>query len=215
MNVSKEGSLLKKDVLLHVVHPYTWKLVDDTFIVGLVDEHTARDEHIGILGRTVLDTGGRILRYEAEHPQSLRGMIQHVSFESDPSFSFLLDERVQSVVTTLKGCPLPDEKPSKATEEQWKQYTETYATVSTLAKAVGTPDVSIFIGGALEACLANTISFHNHYYRRTGEEMLYVPELCAVFNEEQARDVKNLIGGLGAKAITYEDTMKLLENNNH
>ncbi|MBI4139783.1 hypothetical protein HY483_02365 [Candidatus Woesearchaeota archaeon] len=200
------------NTLLHIVHPYTWNLVGKSLVVGAIKEHSKRDKNIGTLGRTVLDTGGRILHYRSDHGQSIQGMLQNIALKTCPALEFLLDERVRTVVTTLRGCPLPDEKPEGIDEEKWKNLKEVYATQSALAEAVGTAELSIFIGGALEACLANTISFHNHYYRRNGEELMYIPELCATFDKERAKIVKKLLTEINVKEATYEEAMTMLRN---
>src|SRR3989338_2989768 len=140
---------------LHIIHPYTYKLKGDTFVVGPRKETKERDTQVATFVGKALESGAQVVHHRNKSSRFLDGIIQDGMFQMDPLFDFLNDPRLSSVVTSPFGTPLPDEKPVGCSDEIWAAAQEVYTTHSQFQQELRNSSISFLIGGVLEACVSN------------------------------------------------------------
>lgn len=178
-------------VLLNVVHPYTYHLEGDTLLLGGKPEWDARDKKVGGFIESVLDAGGDVLMHGRVPRNSLSYGIEMVTFRVSGHYDVLFDDRLDYVVTTPGGIPIHDERPEKICVDDWNAVLECgFVTHSELAAKMQHFDVQLFIGGALEACVANIAVYAARFYRHAGQRVCCVEDLCVSFNSEHVAETK-------------------------
>ncbi|MDP1694823.1 MAG: hypothetical protein Q8L34_04760 [Candidatus Woesearchaeota archaeon] len=196
--------------LIHVVHPYTYKLVGNELILGQIPEFEERDRSIGTFLREALDARVALLHY-SDHPfTTVRGTLLQVVFELDSNYISLLDPRVDFVVTTHYGTPIPDEKPLKLTNLQWKNLRAIYTSHSDLQKKIGKPSVHLFFGGLVEACLTNTLGYHLEHFHEKGARLCYVPAFSVSFSAPDRKRMERQVENLGIETLSSQDALDLI-----
>src|SRR3989344_6326115 len=173
---------------LHIIHPYTYKLDGDTFVVGPRKETHERDTQVATFVGRALKSGAEVIHHQNKSSRFLEGVIQDGMFQFDPLFDFLNDPKISSVVTSPFGIPLPNEKPVGCSDETWKAAQQAYTSHSQFQQELRNPSVSFLIGGVLEACVSNFALYYHQHYRRTGEKMFYLPSLCVSFDTMTRRE---------------------------
>ncbi len=135
--------------LINVMHPYIFKLQIATLVIGPLEEYKERDKKIAAFIRCALRNQARILVHRRTTHDSLAGVLGDTAFLSDPMYVWLSDTRMDTVVTTKYGIPLPNKKPRDLTEDEWLEYTKVFTTEEQFRKERGDPTKTFFIGGAL------------------------------------------------------------------
>ncbi len=196
--------------LIHVVHPYTYKLVGDTLNLGPIPQFSRRDRLIGNFLREALESRVRILHHGDQPFDTIRGILLKIAFRLDPNYVSLLDSHIAFVVTTHYGTPLPDEKPAELTVAQWKDLCALYTSHSDLQNKIGKPSISLFFGGLVEACLANTLGYHLEHFHTKDARLCYVPEFCVSFSNEQRKHWEKQFADVGIESLSSQDAFDLV-----
>ncbi|MBI2148590.1 hypothetical protein HYU23_02830 [Candidatus Woesearchaeota archaeon] len=195
-------------MLLNIIHPYTFKLSGSTLKIGPVPEFRKRDKKVEQLARKVLSSGGKVIYYKYSDGNFVKEVMHESALHSDPIYQFLYGS-VETVTTTPYGIPIPDEKPAKIEVEAWKLMTELYTRHSELRQIIEGHENVVFIGGALEKCLANAAIYFNQHYREPGQKLLYVPELCVSFNADEKERAVEKLSRNNIELIKFTEVMSL------
>jgi hypothetical protein len=190
--------------LVNIIHPYTFKLIEDTLQLGPCEEFKERDANLAGFVLAALDAGAKVLHHRHEHPTTFQGHLCDAAFHFDPLFEFLFDARIGSVVTTQSGIPMPDNRVEGVTEEDWKTLSEIYTSQSKLGSMVRDCGDVFFVGGVFENCLANAAFYFNKFYRREGQGMFYIPDLCVTFVAERKKDCEDILAKNGISGVSVQ-----------
>lgn len=178
-------------ILLNVVHPYTYHLDGDTLVIGGKPEWDERDKKVGSFIQKTLDSDQRVLMHGRVPRNTLNYGLEMVTFRVSGHYDVLFDDRLEYVVTTPGGIPIHDERPEKISVADWNAVLECgFVMHSELADKMQHPDVQLFIGGALEACVANIAVYAARFYRHAGQRVCCVEDLCVSFNSEHVAETK-------------------------
>jgi hypothetical protein len=196
--------------LVNIIHPYTFKLVEDTLQMGPCKEFRERDASLSGFILAALDAGAKVLHHRHEHPKTFRGHMCDAAFYFDPLFEFLFDARIGSVVTTQAGIPMPDDKIKCVSEDEWNALSDVYTSKSKLGSIVDGHGDVFFVGGVLENCLANAAFYFNKFYRREGQGMFYIPELCVTFVAEERKRCEDIFAKNRILGVSIEYAVEAL-----
>jgi len=169
-------------MLINIIHPYTYKLKEDTLVVGPIEEFEDRDKKVNSLIKKACDSGNKILVHRCHRGNPVEYSMQEAAFLLDPLYERLLE--LESVVTTPLGIPIPDKKPDQVDEDIWNHFSKIYTSHSQLKEKMSKNSEVIFIGGVIESCLFNFIIYYYDNYRN-GEQVFIIPELCVSFDREE------------------------------
>lgn len=178
--------------------------------MGPIEEYQDRDRKVHDFVQQALSSEARVLRHDREPADSIRGILERITFEHDSFYSLLFDSRVGSVITTIYGTPIPDERNEKVPEDVWKKLRELYITHSQLQRTIGTPQEIVYIGGILECCVANAALYHAANYTLPNQSLFYVPELCVSLNIAQGQEAEEKLSQQNIRPLTHTQAMKLL-----
>jgi len=197
---------------IHVVHPLMFKANGNKAHIGPVDEFEERDRRIQQLITGALDKGISTFYYRSNPEESIQGLMEDTILFADPLYSWIVDERLIPLVITDRGIPLPDERPERVPIDSWVRLSSIYTRAVDYKKAVGGFDNAFFIGGMLEACLANAMVYYDLRCRQSHENMYCIEDLSVFVEEENARVMKRdiLKGGI-VKFVKSGEVESLLE----
>ncbi len=199
--------------MVHLIHPYTYKLEGDTFIAGPIPKHHRRDSLVAAFIDRALEKGAQVMHHRDKNPRFLEGVLQDAMLEGDPLFSFLRDPRINSVVTTPLGIPLPSQKPAGCSSEVWSAAQEVYTSHSQFQQELrSSPSVSFLLGGVLEACVSNFALYYHQHYQREGEQVFYLPQLCVSFNTIVRREREETLRQANIKSLSYPRAIRMLSD---
>lgn len=193
--------------LVNIIHPYTYKLKDDTFIIGPIEENEERDKKVASFVKQALKSGAHVLHHRNEHPRTIDGAMHDVSFHLDPHFKFLAD--LDYVVTTKYGAPLPDKRNGKISADVWNLMEKLYTSHSQLKEKIGTPEIAFFIGGVFENCLVNAAGYHHDHYRPPRQQLFYIPELCVSFDEKLRAEMAGKLSQRNIEPVSCQQALDL------
>src|SRR3989338_3623999 len=179
-------------MLLNIIHPYTYKQLDDTLHLGPVPEYAQRDLGVAALVTAVLNLGEKVIWHRFNSGSTFKMMLEDSALSLDPLYNFMFDDRIKTVVTTPFGTPRPDIKPANIPEQAWKIIERTYTSDSELRDLHHAADPILFIGGFLECCLTNiACHVHDKYTKenKPPQRSFYIPELCVSGNQDQLEKV--------------------------
>ena len=128
------------NILLNVVHPYTYRLAGSTLFIGGKPEWDVRDKKVAEFIKQTFAYGGRVIYHRAHPADSLDGAMQDFAFADSPLEKFYSDARVEMIVTLPTGCPRVDVRPEKIPKDRWEAYKDYFVSHSELKKIVGKPD---------------------------------------------------------------------------
>ena len=171
-------------MLINIIHPYTYKLVGDTLNMGPVSEYTERDLGVAVVVNTALDKGAKVLLHRYHDGDQFKAMLEQAALALDPLYGFIFDPRITSVVTTPFGTPRPNAKPEPISAETWRAVEKMYTSDSELEQHFIDVNPIIFIGGVLERCVTNIACYAHQKYKKPGQELFYIPELCVSLDRE-------------------------------
>ncbi|MBI4116205.1 hypothetical protein HY449_00500 [Candidatus Pacearchaeota archaeon] len=203
--------------LINVIHPHTYKMLKKekgfTLNVGPCEEYAERDKRVSSFLHEAIDSGAKIMHYQNASANSLNRIFMDNSLKFDTLYKLLFDGRIETLGTTSQGIPAPDIKPTFISDEVWKYLREEIISHSELESKIGKPSTTFFIGGVLENCVENFAAYYALNYKN-GERTICVPELCASFNEDGARDARKKLIERGIEMISYDEAINLLHRNN-
>lgn len=197
-------------MLLNIIHPYTFKLQGDGLQIGPCEEYEERDKRITSYVKTILDSGATVLHHKHYLGQGLRQVMHDVALKVDPLYEILFDTRVKTVVTTPYGTPFLDEKPAAVSRDEWEHFRKEYTSHSELQELVGSHNPIVFIGGVLENCVANAAAYFHLHYRKQGQELFYIPELCVSLDVKSLARVKPQLEGMNINFLSYEKALMII-----
>ena len=197
--------------LINIVHPYTYKLEGDTVFIGPFPEFEKRDRKIVSFIRKYLDLGHQVLHHRDKNPKHIDGALRDILFLNDPIYGGLFqDPRMDFVVTTPLGQPIPDNRPEAIKLKNWENYVTYFTTDSGFKNKIKEHDINIFIGGCLDACLANAMGYYHENIRKPGEKMYYVLELSTIYDNSKLYDVTKKLIERNIFNLNYEEAMSLI-----
>lgn len=203
--------------LINVIHPHTYKLLKNgdgfTINIGPCDEYAERDTKISGFIQDAIDSGAKVIRYQDATGNSLNRIFMERSLKFDDLYTCLFDGRVETLGTTSAGIPAPDIKPEFIGDEVWKYLTEKVVSNQELKSKIGNPSNAFFIGGVFENCVANFAAYYALNYKNGGRTIC-IPELCASFDEGEAKTIRKKLVERGIEMISYEEAIDLLHRNN-
>jgi len=191
---------------LHVVHPYTFKVENDRLIAGPISQFTSRDESIRDLVSVALDNG-KVINYVGKIKGSWDGLLELGAMLCDPLFNWVKDNRIVEITTLDSGVLIGEDKPEALGDEQWEIAKRCFTTPDEMKKLTEDSQPNIFIGGYLENCLANAMGHHQKHFRKNGERVYYVPELCARHNSTPWDEVRPKLEALNVHPMSQEEAM--------
>ena len=200
-------------MLINIVHPYTFKLIGDTLQIGQVEEFNARDKSISDFVNFALDSKASCLVHKYIDDNVLREIMHKTALQTDPYYNFIFDSRIDTIRTTPYGVPIPDEKPKEIPKEEWKYCKRIFSLDFELKQKFTGHDTIIFIGGVLEYCLINAISYCCGNYKLNNETYLYIPEFCVSFDEVQKDKCKERLKELDVNEITSGEAIDIIKIN--
>lgn len=202
-------------MLLNIIHPYTYKLKDDTIQIGPCPEYEARDRAVTQFVQKMLDLDSKVLLHLRYDGNKMHHILEEVALHVDPLYKIFLDERIEQVVTTGYGVPLPDQRLEKLSDEQWGSVQNIYTSNAQLqAKMSGHKEV-LFMGGILENCITNMASYFHAKYRVEGQDVRYIPELSVSRDEELWTQMQIVLGDRKIYPISVNDVWDRLKLAKH
>ena len=150
-----------------------------------------------------------ILVHDCSCGNIITDSLEIVTLESDPLFAVFFDERVEHIVTTPSGVPIPDNKPEKISPEQWNLLNRFYIAHLALERKIQPHDRQIFIGGVFENCVANAISYYSAFYKQHIERLFYIPDLCVSFDETEKKKTEQRMMINNCRTITINESLTL------
>ena len=198
------------DCLVNIVHPYTYKMSMNELQVSSEEHSTRRDELFSHFVNNALEKGARVLYHRNAHPYDPKGILSESPFMFDSHYEVLFDEKIDSVVTTPKGIPIADRRPKKTKPENWEKLKKYYSSHSVLKQKVGHPDLTFFIGGYFDACLANAAIYHDRFFRSDDERVFFIPDLCVCRDEMYRGYVEEKLRKRSIDTICVLGALKLM-----
>ena len=197
------------NTLVNIIHPYVFKVEEGIPRIGPIEEFRERDEKLAYFLKTALEKEVKVLHQRDKHPETIEGGFGNVAFRFDPVYPFLFHPSVE-VAVTLKGFPILNAKPKEVPPDVWRDFKKYYTSNRELKKKVGDPKVTLFIGGFLERCLANAMLYHNDNFRKQGQQVVYVPELCVSLDEEEKRVIEPKFHDRKILPVSYDEALRCL-----
>jgi hypothetical protein len=197
-------------MMLHIIHPHTYKGERETRTLGPIAEHTERDEKVSVFVRTALDNNIPVLCHQVFYETQIQKALERISFDTDPLFSFMLDERMDRITTIRTGIPLPDEKPEGVSTKGWDYIIQQCIRETAFKKKIGNHKTTITIGGVLEYCVSNFLGYYDDDIRRNGDRLAYIPAICAAQGKETWPELQQKLTKRNIELLTYDDAIQLI-----
>ena len=170
-------------MILNVIHPYVYRLKGDTLIQREMSEYLERDRKVSGLIKRFLGVGRGVNWYQfCPNNNPLDPLWVEIAFGGDPFLSILLDSRIKKVASSEIGVP----------------YSE---------KGLQLDEEMIFIGGALERCMTNSMGVHR-ILNGGGDKIRYIPELSVVFDKDELVESEWILERDGIKSVSLEEVMR-------
>lgn len=200
-------------MLVNIIHPYIYKLKGNELIIGPIQEFTERDQKVSDFVKTALDNEIQIFNYDRVDLDRPLGAIMHATaLIADPLYSFIKDKRINIVMATGYGLILPEEKPDEISDENWNYLCEIYSNWPDLRSKIQNSSPALFIGGALEACLANAAINFSRQFDDNRQQIFYVPELCvSVDSDFLEKEALPKLEERGINPLSYEEALSLIQ----
>jgi len=171
-------------MLLNIIHPYTYKVNEETVEIGPRKEFEERDRKVASFVSRVLDSNNKVLLHRNYDGSFADYLMKEASLILDPIYEILSDPRIDCVTTCSKGVPLKDDKPKSVSDEEWAHIGEILSKHSELEQKMDDDGPIVFIGGVLERCVSNATHYYNEYIR-SNQRVIYIPELCVSNNGDE------------------------------
>ena len=199
-------------MILNVVHPYTYKLKGTTLDIGPSEETKERDSKVSHFVQAVLGSGGRVVAHERFDERGVIAQDFHrIAVEMDPFLKILYEPRVEWVSTTRFGLPIEDKRPERVSKGNWRKIQKCLITRSRFAKILGESEKLVFIGGALENCVAEIALYSLINYRKEIGSVFVIPELCATFDPKQRAYVEGVLAEKGVGFLSVEQAFGMVK----
>lgn len=198
--------------LLHIVHPYTYKLSQDlTLVIGNDEHNLERNKAAGEFTAKASERKTPTLLHNSSLPWTIEDIMERGAIAMDEDLRVILDSDFPCVITPKTGQPVPDTKPEKVKQENWDGYWRHYTNRTAFAQAIGTPEVQLFIGGAIESCVASCIDYIYQHLKTPNQRLCVVKELCATFKPDELERVeRDFFKKYGIELLTIPDALQLL-----
>ncbi len=196
--------------VVNIIHPYTYKIKGDTYVFGPIKKCEARDRTVSTVVNAALDHNASIIHHRDSVPDTPKARFRDLAFQEDPLYSFLFDPRIIPIVTTEWGIPICDEKPKGTPRAIWAEAEQTYIKHTAFQRMVGSPDLVLLIGGALENCLRNMAVYFVENYHLLPSSVKYVPELCVSFDHRERQTQMRILGSQGIEAVSPARALELM-----
>jgi len=197
-------------MLLNIIHPHTFRQVGDTLMIGPYEPYKERDEKVSAFVTRTLDSGKKVISNNYSDGYFISDCLRRAAFLGDPLYTFLSDERIDTITTPATGTPIPDKRPEAIPVEYREALRQIYISHSDLKGKVGGYEHVIFIGGFLGNCVTNAAAYFHQHYRKSGQQLFYIPELCVSFREKDLAEVKPKLDERDIRPLDYEEAMDLI-----
>lgn len=191
-------------MLLHIVHPWTYLASTPTCF-----EQEAIDERNRRVGTFAEQFGEHLLvHYMNRDNPTLGSMVREISIKLGEGFEYLMNG--EEIWTAQNGLPYPSTRPEKIDQEEWDYCLQFFSTEDdVLAATQGVRD-HLFIGGVLENCVANAMTYCRHYVSPQGS-VHYVPDLCVSANARGLEAATKKLSEYNIHPLTPEEALARLE----
>ncbi|MBS3170139.1 hypothetical protein J4210_06680 [Candidatus Woesearchaeota archaeon] len=197
---------------LHIVHPYVFKLLEDTLIMGPIKQFQKRDTKLNRLVTTALDSKVSVLHHKYSTGDHIESTLHYVGLSFDPLFDFLEDPRLETITTLPYGTPLPPERPETIPPETWTGMGDHWSSHAHVKEKIGAHSPLLFVGGTLDACLGGFLQYAHDFYPQEDRKLAYIPELCVIHDHEfWLTKMKPELDQRGISAMGYREALALVE----
>jgi hypothetical protein len=194
--------------MLHIIHPYTYKMSGDKLIVGDTPSTKERDQALVQFLRPALGNV-RVIKHNDVSQMGVMDCIRDVMFEQDKYLKILMDKRIETIGTTCYGTPIPDVRPEQISAKDWKTWQKFHVSHTALEKMVGWGEYHVVIGGMFENCVATSISYFIKHYGMAGK-IACVKDLCVINKPESAKVVEEILVNNGVRMATPKEGLEEL-----
>ena len=101
-------------------------------------------------------------------------------------------------------------RPESFSKEVWERAIKIYDSRSSVYDKVRSHSKAMFIGGALENCVANAMGYFQDEFGFAGQDMCYVPELCVSVDRVELVVIEAKIKKRGVKSLSVEQAIRLI-----
>jgi len=199
---------MSNKTILNLVHPYTYKQKDRSYIIGPIEEFEARDKKVSEFVNYALNSGVKVLCHEMFDNLIDQGM-REAGMRIDQLFKFLFDERVITFNTTPAGVPIPNERPEIISSKTWSLLNQIYISERDLKQRVCEAKNLLFIGGMLECCVSNSMGVFSDNIATEGQRLFYIPELCVSYDSAHWQTIKPKLDSRGIQSISSSEAIGL------
>ncbi len=196
--------------MLHIVHPYTFRLKGKTLLMGPVEEYRERDFKLSRLVKTAIAHGYPVFAHE-RITGDIDSLLEAAALKGDYLFDPLFHPRVKWIGTDEYGKPIHYSKPDDVPQEVWECLLEKTVTHSQFVDLVGAPDEILVCGGEYTRCEGNFMEYIDTSFGKF-ERRFFIPELSVTIPEdthliaETTADIREL----GFKPVSYEEALEIV-----
>ncbi len=165
--------------LIHIIHPVIYAYEGETLCIS------AKPTPLMVkVGEFLAQMNADILHHRNTRPDTFDGMSIDLALDLEV---FSLINNAPYVVTTRYGNPIPDTRPKEVKPQDWKYISKVFTKHSQLEEHVKPYNHHIFLGGAFEACLTNTVGYIHEFFRTPDMKFTIIDDLSRTFDEEKRK----------------------------
>ena len=193
--------------MLHIIHPYIYKLKGDSLTIGPIEDYTDRDRKLSDFVGKAIKSSYPIMCHERS--KSLGSMFEGIALKCDDLFEPLFDSHVSWIGTDTHGLPIQNKKPSDMSDETWREITETTITHNQFSKKMGNPNEVIVCGGEYNRCERNFMKYIDTFHTNI-KKRFYIPELSVIIDKDLVEDTTNELEKMRFKQLSYEQALEII-----
>jgi len=190
--------------MLHIIHPYTYKLKGKDLIVGPILENTSRDTQLSDLVSRALEYSYPVMCHE----RASGSFVEVAALKCDELFNPLFDYRVEWIGTDNYGYPLKDEMPKSMNEEDWNRILEVCITHPKLSEKINDINEVLICGGEFSRCERNFMKYIDVFHKGI-DRRFYIPELSVVIDKDLQEDTTKDLEEIGFVPVSYEEALRI------
>lgn len=197
--------------MLNIIHPYTFKIDNDTLLIGSSDNSRERDRNVCEFIKKCLDARIRVIAHFIRDANPLTPLMEEAALTADPCYHILFERKIKKIYTTGGGIPVPDERPCNIDKKIWEWIEKNLTSRKELGTEVLKSRNLVFIGGVLENCVANIAHYCHKNYNLNGKGMFYVPEFCVSTDSRVLEGILPKFEEMCFKPLSPEKAFDLLK----
>ncbi|MBI4145988.1 hypothetical protein HY489_01475 [Candidatus Woesearchaeota archaeon] len=214
------------NAILHVIHPYTYKLVPCSSAEAHIKQAPDADTGYKFASETpyhdrdsavnALITAARNKRVPVVCHWHTHDIIQTtaitIMLAKDPNMAPIFEPTLALVTTPPTGHPIPDARPERIPPKRWDFWTRNYVQHTSFQNTYcGYKDILV-IGGLLEACVAGFLDY-SWQHRKSDQSIFCIEDACATFNPEERARIKPVQEQAGINYVNLGQGISILAAN--